>query len=106
MAPGGSVSEVMTVRNDSGAPFVLSLRAAGTPNQLWNDLQLGVWQTNTAAPSVFPALLWWTTQDNTLATLQAGESIGFELELYLPPTATNADQGLVASVDLIWKAQG
>lgn len=106
MAPGGSVSEVLTVRNDSGAPFTLSLRAAGTTNQLWNDLQLGVWEANTAAPIPFPALLWWTTQDNTLTTLQAGESIRYELELYLPPAASNADQGKVAVIDLIWKAQG
>ena len=106
MAPGGSVSEVLTIRNDSGAPFTLSLRAAGTANQLWDDLELGVWEADTAAPTPFPALLWWTAQDNTLATLQADESISFELELYLPPTASNIDQGLTASVDLIWKAQG
>jgi len=106
MAPGGSVSEVMTITNDSGAPFTLSLRAAGTPNRLWNDLELGVWEQGTAAPVPFPALLWWTTQDNTLTTLGAGQSVRYVLELYLPPTASNADQGLVASIDLIWKAQG
>jgi len=106
MAPGGSIAEVMTVRNDSGEPFTLSLSAAGSVNQLWHDLELGVWEAGTAAPTPFPALLWWTTQDNTLATLQAGESIRYELELYLPPTASNADQGRVASIDLIWKAQG
>jgi hypothetical protein len=106
MAPGESTSEVMTIRNDSGAPFTLSLRAAGSMNQLWHDLELGVWEAGTAAPVPFPALLWWTTQDNTLAALPAGKSIRYELELYLPPTASNVDQDLVASIDLIWKAQG
>ena len=106
MAPGGSVSEVMTIRNDSGEPFTLSLSATGSVNQLWDDLELGVWEEGTAEPTPFPALLWWTTQDNTLATLQAGESIRYELELYLPPTGSNADQGRVASIDLVWKARG
>lgn len=106
MAPGGSISEVMTIRNDSGSAFTLSLRAAGSPNPLWNDLQLGVWEVGTPAPVPFPALLWWTTQDNTLTTLPADASVRYELELFLPPTASNADQGLVASIDLIWRAQG
>lgn len=106
MAPGGSISEVMTVRNDSGQPFTLSLRAAGAGGPFWNDLELGVWETGTAAPTPFPALVWWTSQDNTLATLQPGGSVRYTLELFLPPTASNADQGRVASIDLIWKAQG
>jgi hypothetical protein len=106
MAPGGAVSEVMTIRNDSGVPFTLSLRATGSANRLWHDLELGVWEAGTAAPAPFPALLWWTTQDNTLATLLPDESIRYELELYLPPTASNADQGLVATIDLVWRAQG
>ena len=106
MAPGGSIAEVLTVRNDSGAPFTLSLRASGTTGPLWNDLELGVWEAGTAAPVPFPALLLWTTQDNALGVLQAGQTVRYEVELYLPPTATNADQGRVATIDLIWKAQG
>ena len=106
MAPGGSIAEVLTVRNDSGAPFTLSLRAAGTTSSFWDDLELGVWEAGTAAPVPFPALLLWTTQDNALGVLQAGEEIRYEVELYLPPTATNADQGRIATIGLIWKAQG
>jgi hypothetical protein len=106
MAPGGTVSEVMTVRNDTAAPFTLSLRANGTPNQLWTDLELGVWEAGTGAPVPLPALQLWTLQDNTLATLQPGQSIRYEIELALPATASNVDQGLTASIDLIWKAQG
>jgi hypothetical protein len=106
MAPGGSVSEVMTVRNDSGEPFTLSLRAVGAVDDFWHDLQLGVWEVGTAAPSPFPALVWWTTQQNTLTTLQAGETVQYVVELFLPTTVGNADQGRVATIDLVWRAQG
>jgi hypothetical protein len=106
MAPGGSASEVITLTNDSGQPFTLSLEASGTQNQLWHDLEMGVWEQGTAAPAPLPALLLWTTQFNTLVTLAAGASISYEIELYLPTTAGNNDQGLAASIDLTWRAQG
>jgi hypothetical protein len=106
MAPGGAASEVMTITNETAAPFTLALRADGTINALWHALQLGVWQAGTAAPTPLPALLWWTNQSNPLATLQPGESMRYEIELYLPATATNALQGMAASIDLIWSAQG
>jgi hypothetical protein len=106
MAPGGSISEVMTVRNDTDQPFTLSLRAAGAMGPFWHDLELGVWETGTAAPTPFPALVWWTGQNATLGTLQPGESVRYTLELFLPPTASNADQGRSASIDLVWRAQG
>ncbi len=106
MAPGGSASEVMTITNDSSQPFTLSLRASGSQNQLWNDLTMGVWEQGTAAPVPLPSLLLWTTQSNTLVTLAAGASIRYEIELYLPTSAGNDDQGLVASIALTWTAQG
>jgi hypothetical protein len=106
MAPGGSATEVMTITNDSSQPFTLSLRAGGTQNQLWNDLQMGVWQQGTAAPVPLPALLLWTTQTNTLTTLAANASVSYEIELYLPTSAGNDDQGKVASINLTWTAQG
>lgn len=105
MAPGDSGSEVMTIRNDSGVPFTLSLRASGTSNSLWNALQMGVWETGTAAPSPLPALLWWTAGDNDLATLAAGQTIKYTIELSLPSTAGNSVQGLAATIDLTWKAR-
>ncbi len=105
MAPGGSASEVMTVTNDTPEPFDLSLRADGTVNALWHALQMGVWETGTAAPTPFPALLFWTTQPNALGTLQPGESVRYQIELYLPTTASNALQGMTATIDLIWRAQ-
>ncbi|HEX7083624.1 MAG TPA: hypothetical protein VF186_05885 [Gaiellaceae bacterium] len=106
MSPGGSASEVMTVRNETDAPFTLSLKAAGSSNQLWDDLRMGVWQAGTAAPSPLPPLGYWTTQFNDLTTLAAGQTIRYEIELLLPADAGNADQGLVASIDLVWKASG
>lgn len=105
MAPGGSASETVIVRNDSGQAFTLSLRAAGTTNQLWNDLRFGVWQDGTAAPAPLPPLTFWLGHDSDLGMLQPGESIRFELELYLPTSASNTDQGLRADIDLIWRAQ-
>lgn len=100
------MSEVMTVRNDTAEPFTLSLRADGTQSSLWNDLRMGVWEVGTGAPVPLPPLLFWTTQANALATLQPGESIRYEIELFLPAATGNADQGLAATIDLVWTAQG
>lgn len=106
MAPGDSTFEQTTIRNESGAPFTLSLEATGTPNGLWSDLQMGVWERNTPAPSPLPALLWWTLQQNQLTTLQPGRSVTFNIELALPASAGNADQGMTATIDFHWYAQG
>ncbi len=106
MAPGDSASERVTITNQADQAFTLSLRALGTQNRLWNGLQMGVWQVGTAAPSPLPALLLWTTQQNPLTTLQPGQSITYEIELYLPPTAGNDDQGLAATIDFNWEATG
>jgi len=73
--------------------------------QLWNDLRFGVWQTGTAAPSPLPPLLFWRGQDNDLTTLAPGQSATYQLELYLPTSASNTDQGLRATIDLVWHAQ-
>jgi len=104
LAPGDSASEQMTITNTADQAYTLSLRAEGTQNQLWNDLEMGVWQVGTAAPSPLPALLLWTTQQNSLTTLQPGQSIKYEIELYLPTTAGNDDQGLAAVIDFHWQA--
>jgi hypothetical protein len=106
MAPGDSALERMTIRNDSDAPFTLSLRASGTTNRLWNDLQMGVWEAGTPAPSPLPALLWWTAQYNELTTLQPGETVVYQIELALPTSVGNEDQGYAATIDFNWHAQG
>ena len=105
MAPGGSASEVMTIKNESDTAYKLYLRATGTQNRLWNDLELGVWKTATAAPNPLPPLLNWTSQDNDLGiTLQPGDTVKLTLELFLKSTAGNADQNLTATIDFVWKA--
>lgn len=104
MAPGDSASEHVTITNRSSQAFTLSLKATGPQNRLWQDLQMGVWPVHTAAPSPLPSLLLWTTQYNELTTLQPGRSITYEIELYLPTTAGNADQGLAATIAFNWKA--
>lgn len=104
-APGDSTIEHVTIRNDSGEPFTLSLKASGTTNRLWNDLQMGVWEQGTPAPSPLPALLLWTAGYNNLTTLQPGQSITYVIELALPASAGNADQGLAAVIDFTWHAQ-
>ena len=106
MAPGDSVTEHATITNTSDQTFDLSMRASGVTNRLWDDLQLGVWPVNTAAPSPLPGLLLWTTQYNALTTLAPGQSITYVIELYLPQSAGNADQGLTATIDFNWKATG
>ncbi|MBX5474473.1 MAG: hypothetical protein IRZ20_05615 [Thermoleophilia bacterium] len=106
MAPGDAAYETLTIRNESGGPFTLSLRATGSRNRLWDDLRMGVWEVGAGAPDPLPPLLWWTARDNDLATLQAGEQIKLKLELELPASAGNADQNLAAVIDLVWKARG
>jgi hypothetical protein len=106
MAPGGSATEHMTIRNDSGGAIDLSLEALGTQNVLWSDLSLGVWEQGTPAPDPLPPLLWWAGQENRVTTLAAGASVTYAIELYLPTTAGNGDQAKTAVIDLRWHAQG
>lgn len=95
----------MTIRNDSGESVTLSLRASGSTNPLWNDLQMGVWEQGTPAPAPLPALLWWTLQENRLSTLPPGAKVTYVIELALPASAGNGDQGLAAVIDFHWHAQ-
>src|SRR4029450_12346590 len=102
MAPGDTAFEVMTVKNESDVPFQLSLRASGTPNRLWDDLQMGVWEVGTPAPRPTPPLLGWPLQETQLPTLHPGETVRFNIELALPSTSGNAVQGYAASIDFHW----
>jgi hypothetical protein len=106
MAPGGSASEILTISNETSEPFTLSLQATGVQNGLWPDLRLGVWEAGTAAPVPLPPLLFWANHPSTLATLQPGESIRYEIELFLPAATGTADQGLATTIDFVWRAQG
>lgn len=106
MAPGQGAVEHVKITNDSGDPFTLKIKVQGTQNAFWNELQLGIWEHNTPAPVPLPALLLWTTQENTLTTLPAGDSIEYDIELALPSSAGNADQGKLATIELVWHAVG
>jgi hypothetical protein len=96
----------VTITNTSGTPYTLALKAAGSQNHLWHDLQLGVWDASGPPPTPLPMLDYWTNQFNALATLQPGVSITFVVELYLPTSAGNDDQNLAAVVNFLWRATG
>src|SRR5262249_31611008 len=104
LAPGDATFERLTLTNTSDQAYDGFMKATGVQNRLWNDLQMGVWPGNTAAPSPLPTLLLWTTQYNKVTTLGVGESVTYNIELYLPPSAGNSDQGLTAVIDFNWRA--
>jgi hypothetical protein len=105
--PGDSISETFTITNTTGAPFVLSVGAEALPsNHLSGDLQMGVWDASGPPPGVLPPLTSWLAGFIPLTTLNAGQSVQYVVELYLPTTAGNADQGKIVSVSFRWQAQG
>ena len=107
--PGDTASEVMTITNTSDTPYTVSLKAEGTHNShLWQDLEMAVWDTTGAPPVTFPTLLSWTTGFHALAlpTLNPGDVAHVEIDLFLPTTAGNADQGKTAVIAFHWRAQG
>jgi hypothetical protein len=104
MAPGGATYEQLTITNTSGQDYTVSMKATGSQNPLWNDLQLGIWEVGTPAPSPLPSLLLWTTQYNDITPLAAGQTIHLQIELYLPTSAGNGDQDRAAVIDFNWRA--
>lgn len=105
-APGDGTAEKMTITNTSESSYVLSLRATGVENALWDDLQMGVWQQGTTPPDPLPPLHFWTNGFNRLITLEPRQTVHLTIELYLPVFAGNADQHLAAVVDFDWRAVG
>jgi hypothetical protein len=53
-----------------------------------------------------PSLQSWAGAFLTLTTLNPGQTVQYEIELYLPTTAGNADQGEAVVVSFLWHAQG
>ena len=106
MAPGGSATERLSITNTSSSTYTLSLKAVGTPNHLWHDLLMAVWEDGTSPPPTFPALDDWTTGYNDLTTLAPGQTVVYLIELYLPATAGNDDQNLAAVISFRWRATG
>lgn len=96
----------MRIENTSSSAYDLAVQVAGTPSAFWNDLRLGIWPEGTAAPSPLPPLMWWTGQWNTLGTLQPGQVVTYDVQLFLPTSAGNSAQQQSAVFDLVWHAQG
>jgi hypothetical protein len=104
-SPGDSVSETMTIENTSGSPYDLMLKVEGPQNShLWQDLQMAAWILPGPAPAILPPLTSWVSGFNSLTTLNPGQSVQVEIELYLPTTAGNADQGKTAVITFHWRA--
>ena len=105
-SPGDSASEIMTITNTTGSPYNLMLKVEGAHNNhIWQDLQMAAWILPGPAPAILPQLTSWISGFNTLTTLNPGQSVQVELELYLPTTAGNADQGNAAVITFHWRAQ-
>jgi hypothetical protein len=102
--PGDGTFEQMKITNTADVPYVLSLEASGTPNQLWQDLEMGVWQQGEPAPTPLPPLHFWSDQYTKLVTLAPGQVVHYTIELYLPLIAGNSDQNLSAVVSFNWRA--
>ncbi|MGH3009782.1 MAG: hypothetical protein ACRDLM_10320 [Gaiellaceae bacterium] len=102
--PGDGTFEKMKITNTTSVPYILSLHATGTPNRLWQDLEMGIWVKGQPAPSPLPPLHFWTAQYNEIQVLQPGEVANYLIELYLPLSAGNADQKLPAIIDFNWRA--
>ncbi len=106
-APGDSISETWTITNTTGAPYTLSIKADATPsNHLLDDLQMGVWDASGSPPVTLPPLTSWVAGYSDLTTLNPGQTVQYDVELYLPTTAGNADQGKTVSITFHWHAQG
>jgi spore coat-associated protein N len=106
-APGDSVSELMTITNTSDTTYTLGFRAVGASNNhLWQDLQLDVFDPALGPAAPMPPLQAWLGSFHTLTTLNPGQTVQYEIELYLPTTAGNADQGKAATITFDWQAVG
>jgi hypothetical protein len=102
--PGDGTFEKMKITNTTSVPYILSLHATGTPNRLWQDLEMGIWVQGDPAPQPLPPLHFWTAQYNEVQVLQPHEVVHYLIELYLPLSAGNADQKLPAIIDFNWRA--
>jgi hypothetical protein len=105
-APGDSATETFTIQNTSGSPYTLSFMANGpNDNHLWQDLEMDVYDPSGGAPSPpLPPLTSWLGSFHALTTLNPGQTVQYVVELYLPTTAGNEDQGKSAVIDFSWNA--
>jgi hypothetical protein len=106
MAPGGTASETLKITNTSSTAYTLALKASGTHNALWDDLELGVWEQGDPPPTPLPSLVSWTSAFNPLRTLGPGQSVTYVVQLHLKSSAGNDVQNLAAVIDFTWRATG
>ena len=105
-SPGDSATETFTIQNTSGSPYALSFMASGANNNhLWQDLEMDVYDPSGGAPTPpLPPLTSWLGSAHALTTLNPGQTVQYVVELYLPTSAGNADQGKSAMIDFTWTA--
>ena len=97
----------MTITNTTGASYTLAFRAVGpNNNHLWQDLEMDVFDPLAGPVFPMPPLHTWLGAFHNLTTLAAGATIQYQIELYLPTTAGNPDQGKTATISFQWHAQG
>ena len=97
----------MTIRNETAQPFTLSLQGdRDAEPRSGTSCGSASGRTGRRRRRRCPRCSSGRTQSNALTTLQPGESISYAIELYLPTTAGNDDQGLAAAIDFVWHAQG
>lgn len=104
-APGDGTVEHLTITNTSSSTYTLSLEATGTQTPLWSDLEMGVWQKGSPAPTPLPPLGFWATQFTQLTTLAPNQVVHYTIELYLPATVGNSAQHEKAVIDFSWRAE-
>jgi hypothetical protein len=106
-APGDSESEIMTITNTSDTTYTLKFRAvAANNNHPPPDLEMDVFVPSAGPASPMPPLNFWMGTFHALTTLTPGQTVQYEIELYLPTTAGNADQNKSAALTFDWKAAG
>ena len=67
---------------------------------------MGVWDATGTPPVTLPPLTSWLVRLQRPHDAEPGQTVQYDVELYLPTTAGNADQGKTVSITFHWHAQG
>jgi hypothetical protein len=114
MVPGATVTQNVTFKNSgtlNASTFMLAPTActqtavgstSGSATDLCAKLALVVTQSGSPATTVYSGPLSGFTASKSLTTLSAGASTTFTFAVTLDANATNAYQGLQASVPMTW----
>lgn len=114
MVPGQTVTQNVTFKNSgtlSAGSFTLApagctqssaATPAGSASDLCSRLNVVVTQVGATTPTIYTGTLAGFTASKPLATLATGASSTFTFAVTLDSGATNAYQGLQASVPMTW----